>query len=416
MTDIEALKDEFPIFAAYARDNQALHYLDNAATTHKPQCVVDSISECYALGYGPVARGLYDLAEQATQDYEQAREAVARFIGTSASSIIFTKSATESLNTVAQGAIKALLSQGDEVWVTYAEHHANYLPWMKVCEQKGATLRRLDIDENGKLIWPPASEFENKKVKCLAISLISNVLGCYADVASIVAHANQAGIWTVVDAAQAISIQPIDVHSLAPDFMVFSGHKMFGPTGIGVLYVSPMPSNGKSAPLDLVTPTVLGGGMVDWVGDSIANTEFIDGPQAFEAGSPNLCGALGLASAIAFLERLDRTELYHHVSRLAVDCGHAINTMPGYTVLGDQDNWKAGIVTFTHQSIHPHDIAQICAQNGVAIRAGHHCAQPLMTSLGHAASARVSFSLYNVKQDSDALMRCLASAAEIFEC
>lgn len=407
MTIALDIKQHFPIFAHQKQLGNQFHYLDNAATAHKPQAVIDAITKSYTDSYAPISRGLYPQAELATQEYEKAREHVATFIGASSKQLIFTKSATESLNMVAEYAIKPQLQAGDEVWISEAEHHANYLPWQRACAFTGAKLRVLQLDENSKLVLPPLSELNSGKVKCVALSLVSNVLGFYADVANIVAQVKSLGILTVVDAAQAISLHSVDVVKLDCDFLAFSGHKMFGPTGIGALYVAERADH-------LLQPMLVGGGMVDWVGDTFKDNVWTPGVEAFEAGSPNYSGALGMAAAAEFIDTLDISSIQKHVSQLAVSCGLAINELPGFIVFGDESNWQSGIVTFTHETMHPHDMAQICGEHGVAIRAGHHCAQPLMESLGHAATARASFSLYNDAKDLEALILSLITARELF--
>ncbi len=407
MINVDSIKKEFPIFETFLTSGKPFHFLDNAATSHKPQSVINAIDQCYLSDYAPVSRGLYPMSANATEAYEDARRQVETFINAPKQSVIFTKSATESLNIIAESAIKPTLMAGDEVWISRAEHHANYLPWLRVCEEKRAHLRVLDIDENGKLVLPPLSELKKGNVKCIALSLVSNVLGYYADVPSIIEQAKQLGIATVVDAAQAVALHDIDVKALGCDYLAFSGHKMFGPTGIGVLYVAP-------DKLGKLTPWIVGGGMVEWVGEDFTTTEFSQGVARFEGGSPNLAGAIGLSAAADFINTLDREAIRAHLSDLAITCGNVIRVLPNFTTYGDESNWQAGIVTFSHTSVHPHDIAHICGEQGVAIRAGHHCAQPLMEKLGEPATARVSFSIYNDMKDIEALMMSLLKAEEMF--
>lgn len=407
MTLTTRVKEAFPIFSRRETAHLPFHYLDNAATTHKPQCVIDAISSAYASDYGPVARGLYPLAESATQYFETAREKVAEFIGATSDTVIFTSGATSSLNMAAEYGVKPYVKSGQEIWVGQAEHHANYLPWLRVCEQTGATLKILEIDTEGKLVVPSFDAVDAGQVACIALSLVSNVLGCYADIISVIKQAKAQGIVTVVDAAQAVVTEVIDVSNIGCDFLAFSAHKMFGPTAIGVLYAS-------VECIERMHPMLLGGGMVEWVGENYSDSSWVSGVQGFEAGSPNLVGAIGLKSAVEFIEGLDRQKLKKQVSELAINCALKINALSGYTVIGTEENWRAGIVTFVHNTVHPHDIAQVCADNGVAIRAGHHCAQPLMEALGYGATARASFSIYNDQSDIDALIDSLKQAAEIF--
>lgn len=413
MTKVDCLsevKQQFPIFTKQAQLGNPFHYLDNAASAHKPQSVIDAITNSYSEFYAPISRGVYPLAETASEQYEAARQTIAQFIGTNSQQLAFTKSATESLNMVAEYAIKPILQAGDEVWVSEAEHHSNYLPWQRICASSKASLRILKLDDSGKLILPSLSDLQNAKVKCIALSLISNVLGHYADAADLAdlfTRAKSLGIFTVVDATQAISIHSVDVETISCDFLAFSGHKMFGPTGIGVLYIAQCAGH-------LIEPMLVGGGMVEWVGEHYRENVWSPGVNALEAGSPNFTGAIGLAAATEFIQSLDAIKVRQHIAQLAVNCGHAIKQEPGFIVFGDECNWRSGIVAFAHDSVHPHDIAQICAQHGVAIRAGHHCAQPLMNALGHVATARASFSVYNDAHDLEALISSLRAAQALF--
>ncbi len=407
MTLTTSAKEAFPIFSRLESANTPFHYLDNAATTHKPQCVIDAISNAYASDYGPVARGLYPLAESATRRYETAREKVAEFIGATPDTVIFTSGTTSSLNMAADHGVKPFVEPGQEIWVGQAEHHANYLPWLRVCEQTGATLKIIEIDKEGKLVVPSFDAVASGQVACIALSLVSNVLGCYSDVVSVIKQAKAHGIVTVVDAAQAVVSKVIDVSQIGCDFLAFSAHKMFGPTGIGILYAS-------SEHIERMHPMLLGGGMVDCIGSSYSDSSWVSGVQGFEAGSPNLAGAIGLQAAVEFIEGLERQKLKDHVSQLAINCALNIRSLDGYEVIGTEENWRSGIVTFVHDTVHPHDIAQVCADYGVAIRAGHHCAQPLIQALGYVATARASISIYNDHRDIDALIHSLKEAAEMF--
>ena len=408
--DIEAIKSQFPIFASQRNLGYELHYLDNAATAHKPQSVIDAISQCYSEVYAPVERGIYPLAEQATMRYVSARQTVADFIGADASGVCFTKGTTESLNMVAQSAVRQRLSHGDEIWVSDAEHHANFLPWLRLCHQTGATLRRIPIDPSGRMQLPDVTRAELKKVKCVSLSLVSNVLGFYCDLDELAGFLKQLRsehVLTVIDAAQAAAHMPIEVADLHCDFMAFSGHKMYGPTGIGVLYIAPEQR-------EAFEPFLLGGGMVDWVGQDIQDTQWRPGVERFEAGTPNLAGASGLTAAVQFIQAQNRTAVKSHVARLGEHCGDAIAAFDNVSLLSEASAWRAGIVTFAHHAIHPHDLAQVCADNGVAVRAGHHCAQPLMQTLGYDATVRVSFTLYNDERDIQALLESLREAESVF--
>lgn len=410
MTELANVKAQFPIFKSIQDAGQSLHYLDNAATAHKPQSVIKAITNCYSHHYGPIARGLYSLAEKATTEYERARQTVAEFIGAGSDCVCFTKSTTESINMVAQAALSGQLCEGDEVWVTEAEHHSNYLPWLQLCAKTGASLHRIPIDDKGDLQLPTIEVMQARRVKCVAISLVSNVLGQYIDIGKLqtfIQSLKNLNIVTVVDAAQAVAHQRINVKQLGCDFLAFSGHKMYGPTGIGVLYVAP-------DKLDTIKPVLVGGGMVDWVSDTHTETEWVEDIAKMEAGSPNLSGAVGLAAAVSFIQSIGIDAVYEHVAKLSIVCGNAIQSLSGYQTINERHQWPAGIVTFVHSSLHPHDIAQVCSDYGVAIRAGHHCAQPLMTRLGYDATARVSLGVYNNTQDIEALINALKKAESTF--
>jgi cysteine desulfurase/selenocysteine lyase len=401
------VRRNFPIFEVADR-HQPLRYLDNAATTHKPDAVIDAITQCYARCYGPIHRGLYPLAEQATSHYESARRTLQHFIGaTSPDELVFTRSATEAINMVASGWLQPRLQSGDVVWVSRMEHHSNYLPWQRVCQQQGAELRIIELAGDGKLDLEATPELFSERTKFIAVTHVSNVLGIENPVAALCAMANQHDIPILVDAAQSVSHLEIKVAAMCCDFLAFSAHKMFGPTGIGLLY-------GKAERLAGMAPFQVGGGMVDTVGIGNAPSQWTGIPACFEAGSPDMPGAVGFAAAADYLTSLGLWRVQKHTASLTRLAAERLLTIEGISLLPHAELPASGIVSFTHRDLHPHDIAQIAGESGIAIRAGHHCAQPLLNHLGLAATARASFSIYNDESDVEALIAAIVSAEKVF--
>ncbi|MCP4767536.1 MAG: SufS family cysteine desulfurase [Gammaproteobacteria bacterium] len=391
--DFDAIRKDFPIFDSAP---EALHYLDSAASSQKPQCVIDAVAQCYRSQYGPVHRGLYPLAEAASEAYEKSRRTLGRFINAaSADEIVFTRSATEAINLVASGWAGPALEAGDEVWVSQMEHHSNYLPWQRVCRDRGAKLRVIPLDSNGLLDLEGADSLFGDKTRLIAITQVSNVLGVINPVAEITARASQKSIPVLVDAAQSVGHMPVDVQALDCDFLVASAHKMCGPGGIGFLF-------GKKERLAQTEPLLLGGGMVDQVqGDS---STWSDIPARFEAGSPNLAGALGFAVAADYIEGIGRQAIEKWEQELAAAAFEVLSGIDGVSIYGPENSkFRSGILSFNIDGIHPHDVAQIAGEHGVAIRAGHHCCQPLMQHLNTSSTARASFSFYNNRADIAAL-------------
>lgn len=423
VADFSRYKADFPVFEKYL----SLHYLDSAATTQKPRCVIEAIAQCYEHTCAPVHRGLYDLAAQASEYYEQARNVVARFINApTAEQCVFTRSATESINMVANGWARSRLRKGDEIWISEMEHHSNYLPWQRVCQDTGASLKIIRVSPDGELLADAAQGLFGDKVKLIALTQISNVLGCINPVAKIASRAKQSGIPVLIDACQSIGHMPVDVQDIDCAFMAFSAHKMYGPNGIGVLY-------GKQEFLDQCEPLLLGGGMVDRVAlctdrqapkqirdqSSRQRSEWAGLPERLEAGSPNLTGAVGFAAAIKYVEHIGLLAIQEHAANLAKQASVALQSLPGVSVFGKHDNipgqgLHGGIVSFAVDGVHPHDMAQVAAEYQVAIRAGHHCAQPLMHALGVNSTARASFGVYNTAQDVDALVAATVEAVSLF--
>lgn len=402
--DARRLKALFPLLDGAG---DALHYLDNAATAHKPAAVIDAVTACYRDDYGPVHRGLYPLAERASECYESAREVVAGFIGASRpEQLIFTRSTTESINLIARGWAGRVLRPGDEVWVTAMEHHSNYLPWQAVCREAGARLRVIECDASGTLDLDGARGLFGDRTRLIALSHVSNVLGVINPVEDIIEVARARGIPVLLDGAQAVGHGPVDVGALGCDFYAFSAHKMYGPTGIGALYAAPE----RLAELE---PLLLGGGMVEEVGDT--DSTWLPAPAAFEAGSPNLAGAAGFAAAAAFIDKQLPDAAGRHVIDLAAAAAEALAGVAEVTCYGPARRDRgSGIVSFNVEGIHPHDVAQVAGEQGVAVRAGHHCCQPLMDRLGVPATVRASFVPYNAQSDVDALIAAVRHAVDMF--
>jgi cysteine desulfurase/selenocysteine lyase len=400
--DFDALRLDFPIF----HNNPTLHYLDSAATSQKPNCVIDAITQCYRNDYGPVHRGLYSLAENASEQYEAARQTLSSYINSAqAENIVFTRSATEAINLVATGWARQHIQAGDEIWVSQMEHHSNYLPWQRLCQEQGATLCIMPLDKEGQIDMTKVDGMFGDRTRLIAVTHVSNVLGVINPIQQIIALAAARSIPVLVDAAQSIGHMPIDVQTLDCDFLVASAHKMCGPTGIGLLYAKP-------ERLAETEPLILGGGMVDEV--QYDHSSWAEIPARFEAGSPNLAGALGFAAAASYLSAIGRSNIENRIRSLTQTAYETLTEIAGVTVYGSacSDN-RSGILSFNIDGIHPHDISHIAGEQGVAIRAGHHCCQPLMQYLGISSTARASFSLYNNEQDIAALAQAIHQTIKI---
>jgi cysteine desulfurase/selenocysteine lyase len=408
-TDFSHLRLDFPVLDQHV-GGRPLVYLDNAATTQKPRAVIDSLARFYERDNSNVHRGLHALSMRATDGYEAARERTARFINAAESAeIIFTGGTTAAINLVAQGWARANLQPGDVVLCTEMEHHSNLVPWQIVCEQTGATLRYIPVlgdDAEGGLDLAAYAELLNESVKLVAFTHISNTLGTINPVAEICAQARAAGALTVIDGAQAAGHEPVDVQALGCDFYAFSGHKMAGPTGIGVLY-------GRRELLDRMEPWQGGGGMINIV--TYEGSEWKPSPERFEAGTPNVADAIGLHAAMDYLDQIGRPALARHETELATQAYAALSELPGIRILGPQAGEpRAGLVSFAFADVHAHDVVTFADQDGVALRGGHHCNQPLMHKLGLPSTTRASFYLYNTPEDVEVLVKSMRRILDFF--
>ena len=385
------IMNDFPILRE--KDGRRVAYLDNAATTQKPQSVLDAIMDYYRESNANPHRGLYDLSVRATETYEQARVSVGKFINAPRSEeVIFTRNASEALNLVAYSYGLTFLSEGDEIVLPVSEHHSNLLPWQMVARKTGAKLVYLYPDKSGVLHEEELEKKITPRTKIVAAAYVSNVLGTVHPVEKIIALAHKAGAVVVLDCAQSIPHFPLDVQKLDADFVAFSGHKMLGPMGIGVLW-------GKTAHLDAMPPFLSGGDMIEYVTEQ--ESTFAPLPQKFEAGTPNVSGARGLEAAIQYIEKVGYDFIEKTEAELLAYTLEGLNKIPHVTVYGNFEKARCGVISFNVEDVHPHDVASILDGDGVAIRAGHHCAQPFMRFLGVNATCRASFYFYNTKEDAD---------------
>jgi len=397
-----APRTDFPLLAA----NPALHYLDSAATSQKPRAVLDAMTEFYATANANPHRGAYALSAEATQRYLDARERVARFVGVAdADCLLFTRGTTEALNLVAWSWARAQLRAGDEVVVTGMEHHANFVPWQQAALATGARLRVCELTADGRVDLDCLRGLVGRRTRLVAFAHVSNALGTVNPVAEIAAIAHAAGALAVCDGAQAAPHLRVDFDRLGVDFYAFSGHKMCGPMGIGALV-------GRRALLEAMPPWQMGGDMIEYVGDESSTWNAL--PHKFEAGTPNVAGAVGLAAACDYLDALGMDHVLAHERALLRLATERLGELPGLTIYGPPAAERSGVLGFTLADVHPHDLATILDQAGVCIRAGHHCAQPLMRRLGVPATARASFYVYNDARDVEALVRGVRHAAAIF--
>ncbi|HDY7744582.1 TPA: cysteine desulfurase CsdA [Vibrio vulnificus] len=402
MFDVQAIRQQFPALAQQVNQNE-LVYLDSAATTQKPQCVIDAITQYYSSQNANVHRGSHSLTASATSQFEAARDCVAHFIGAQSSKeIIWTRGATEALNLIAQTYARSTLQVGDEILVSEMEHHANIVPWQMVAEQTGANVVKIPMTADCQLDMESFKTLMNERVKIVAVAQTTNVTATRQPIESIIELAHQHGAIVVVDGAQGVVHESVDMRTLDADFYVFSGHKIYAPAGIGVLY-------GKLALLEAMPPWHGGGKMVEKV--SFEKTTFSALPGKFEAGTPNVAGAIALAKAIEWYQGFARDEVESHLHQLQSATYRALREMEDIRVIGYQNN--ASVITFVMDGVHHQDIATLLDQQGIAVRAGHHCAHPLMDALGVKGTVRVSFAIYNTMQDVEKLISALEKAVDM---
>lgn len=406
MIDAAALKKDFPILFQEVND-EPLVYLDNAATSQKPQQVLDALNTYYQRDNANVHRGVHTLAERATAKYEMARQKVKTFINAKETAeVLFTRGTTTSLNWVAKSFGEANVNEGDEIVISYMEHHSNIIPWQQLAKKQKATLRYIELTPTGELDLASAKKLITAKTKIVAIAHVSNVLGVVNPIAELTEIAHQVGAVMVVDGAQSVPHMAVDVQQLDVDFYAFSGHKMLAPTGIGVLY-------GKRSLLEKMEPIEFGGEMIDFV--YLEDSTWKELPWKFEAGTPNIAGAIGLGAAIDYLTEVGMEDIHHYEQELVAYVLPKLQEIPGITIYGPTDPAKrTGVITFNLEGVHPHDLATAMDMEGVAVRAGHHCAQPLMNYLEVNSTARASFYFYNTKSDADTFIKALLATKEFF--
>lgn len=401
---VDAVRRDFPLLSL-RQDGRPLVFLDNAASTQKPQSVIDRIREFYSAENANIHRGVYRLSERATAEYEAVRTKVAKLLNApSPSEVIFTKGTTESINLVASSFGRRFLQAGDEIVLSQLEHHSNIVPWQMIAAERGATIRVIPMDEHGALRLDEARKLFSAKTRILSVGHISNALGTVNPVRELVQMAHAVGASVLLDGAQAIAHEIVDVQALGCDFYAFSSHKLFGPTGVGVLW-------GRKELLDSMPPYQGGGDMIRTV--SFSGTTYADLPHKFEAGTPPIAGVIGMGTAIDYLMGLDRSGIAIHEQRLLKLATDLLSDVPGVRILGTAPH-KSSIVSFTMEGIHPHDLGTILDKQAVAVRAGHHCAQPVMEFFDVPATARASFAFYNTREEVDKLADAIQKVIEVF--
>ncbi|TDM03727.1 cysteine desulfurase [Macrococcus carouselicus] len=403
--DINKVKADFPILQEVV-NGQSLIYLDSSATSQKPKQVIDRINDYYEHENANVHRGVHTLGTRATDGYEGARETVRRFINARYfEEIIFTRGTTTAINTVAHSYGDMVVEEGDEIVITEMEHHANLVPWQQLAKRRKAVLKYIPLQQDGTLDMKDVEETITEKTKIVSVSHVSNVLGTINDIKAIAAVAHAHGAVMVADGAQAVPHMTVDVQDLDVDFYAFSGHKMVGPTGIGVLY-------GRKALLNKMEPIEYGGDMIDFVG--LQDSTWTELPTKFEAGTPLIAEAIGLAAAIDYLEAIGLDEVLQYEHELTSYAYDKMSQIEGLEIYGPAPDKRAGLITFNLKGVHPHDLATALDSDGIAIRAGHHCAQPLMKWLNQSSTARASFYIYNTKEEIDILVDSLNKTKEFF--
>ena len=402
--DVARIREDFPVLHQMV-NGKPLVYLDNAATTQKPQAVIDALVRYYSADNSNVHRGVHTLSQRATEDYDSGRSKVRQFLNAASDEeIIFVKGTTDGINLVAHSYARQHLGEGDEIIISTMEHHSNIIPWQVLCQEKGAHLSVIPISDAGELLMDEYENLLSSRTKLVAITQVSNVLGTVNPIKQIVEMAHSQGVPVLVDGAQATPHMPVDVQKLGCDFYVFSGHKIYGPTGIGVLY-------GKAELLEAMPPYQLGSDMIKSV--TFERTVYNDLPYKFEAGTPNIAGVIGMGAAIDYLTEIgmDRIDNYEHgLLEYGTEC---LSGIDGVKIVGNAPG-KASVLSFVMDCAHPHDIGTILDTEGVAIRTGHHCAQPLMNRYGVPATARASLSFYNTRDEVDLLVKAIDRVIEVF--
>ena len=402
--DVDALRRDFPALHQTVH-GKPLVYLDNAATSQTPLAVIDAMRKFYLEDCANVHRGVHELSQRATDDYEGARTAVQKFIGaTESEEIIYTRGTTDALNLVAHSYGRPHVQAGDEVVISTLEHHSNIVPWQILCDERGATLRVIPINDEGELLMDEYAGLLSDRTSIVAVNHVSNALGTVNPVREIIAMAHERGIPVLLDGAQAIPHMKVDVQELDCDFYAFSGHKMFGPTGIGILY-------GKRDLLEKMPPYQGGGDMIKSV--TFEKTTYNDLPYKFEAGTPNIADAIGLGAAIEYLNQIGMDRIDAYEKQLLEYATEAILAVDGVRLIGTARE-KASVLSFIVEGVHPHDVGTILDREGVAVRAGHHCAQPVMDRFGVPATTRASLAFYNTEEEVDALVAAVRKVKELF--
>jgi cysteine desulfurase/selenocysteine lyase len=402
--DLAKIRADFPILAQQV-NGKNLVYLDNAATSQKPRAVIDAIVRYYEQDNANIHRGVHTLSVRATEAHDAARKTVQRFINAgSTREIVFVRGATEAINLAAQSYGRAHIGAGDEVLITAMEHHSNIVPWQILCEEKGAHLRVAPIDDRGQLRMDEFAKLIGPRTRIVAVTHVSNALGTVNPLREMIELAHERGVPVLVDGAQAVPHFAVDVQALDCDFYAFSGHKVYGPTGIGVLY-------GKAALFNAMPPYQGGGDMIRSV--TFEKTTYNDLPYKFEAGTPDIAGAIALGAALDYLGELGMDNIAAHERELLAYATDAVGSLPGVRLIGTAEE-RAGVVSFMLDGVHPHDLGTILDRDGIAIRTGHHCAQPVMERFGIPATARASFAVYNTKEEVDALVEGIRTAHEVF--
>lgn len=402
--DVEKIRKDFPVLSQTV-NGKPLVYLDNAASSQVPQSVIDRTSKYLAEEHSNIHRGVHYLSQHATTAYEAAREKVKRFINApDVKECIFVRGCTEGVNLIAHSYGRKFIGEGDEIMVSQMEHHSNIIPWQMIAEERGAKVRMIPIDERGELVIDEYENMLNERTKIVAVAHVSNSLGSVNPIKEMVATAHKFGVPVCVDAAQSVPHFPVDVQDLDADFFVFSGHKMFAPTGSGIMY-------GKRKWLDQMPPYQTGGGMIRTV--TFEKTTFAPIPEKFEAGTPAIAAGIGLGAAIDYINSIDFEAGAKYEHELLEYATKRLADIPGVTIVGTAAN-KASVLSFTIEGIHPHDIGTILDQDGIAVRAGHHCAQPVMKFFEIPATARASFAFYNTREEVDKLADSVQKVIEVF--